>query len=90
MSDLEQRGTGRQHRIETLMALLPLVSQDGEGDVVLPFMEWIALAGLSEATARDMRAKGLGPRCVKLTDKKLGVTLAEHRRWIKSRMEARA
>jgi hypothetical protein len=56
-------------------------------DVVLPFLEWCALAGLPEATARQMRARGQGPRCVHLTDKKLGVTMAEHRRWIKSRME---
>ena len=64
---------------------IPLVGNDE--DVVLPFLEWCALAGLPEATARQMRARGQGPRCVHLTDKKLGVTMAEHRRWIKSRME---
>jgi hypothetical protein len=64
---------------------IPLVGNDE--DVVLSFLEWCALAGLPEATARQMRARGQGPRCVHLTDKKLGVTMAEHRRWIKSRME---
>jgi hypothetical protein len=64
---------------------VPLVGDDG--DVVLSFLEWARMAGLSERTAQEMRARGEGPRCIKLTDKKLGVTLAEHRRWIKSRME---
>jgi hypothetical protein len=64
---------------------VPLVGDDD--DVILPFLEWCALAGLPEATARQIRARGQGPRCIKLTDKKLGVTLAEHRRWMKARME---
>jgi hypothetical protein len=64
---------------------VPLVGDDG--DVVLTFREWYELAGLGEATARELRARGEGPRCVHLTEKKLGVTLAEHRRWMKSRME---
>jgi hypothetical protein len=34
-----------------------------------------------------VRARGKGPRCVKLTDKKLGVTFAKHRRWIKARTD---
>lgn len=64
---------------------VPLVGDDG--DVILPFLEWAELAGLPESTARDLRARGEGPRCVQLTTKKLGVTLAEHRRWTKARME---
>jgi hypothetical protein len=64
---------------------IPLVGNDD--DVVLPFLDWCALAGLPESTAREMRARGQGPRVVHLTGKKLGVTMAEHRRWIKSRME---
>jgi hypothetical protein len=58
--------------------------------MVLSFLDWAALAGISERTARELRAQGKGPRCVMLTDKKLGVTVAEHRRWIKARMEAAA
>src|SRR5262249_58698318 len=57
---------------------IPLLGDDG--DMVLPFLEWAALAGISERTARDLRARGKGPRCVMLTDKKLGVSLAEYRR----------
>jgi hypothetical protein len=64
---------------------IPAIGNDD--DVVLTFSEWYALAGISEAAAREMRARGEGPRCVKLTEKKLGVTLAEHRKWVKKRME---
>jgi hypothetical protein len=64
---------------------VPLVGDDG--DVILPFLEWCELAGLPESTARELRARGQGPRCVRITDKKLGVTLAEHRRWMKARLE---
>jgi hypothetical protein len=64
---------------------IPRVGNDD--DVILPFLDWAMLAGLTETTARELRAKGLGPRCVMLTDKKLGVTLAEHRRWVKKRLE---
>jgi hypothetical protein len=64
---------------------IPMVGNDD--DVVLTYREWYTLAGLPESTAREMRARGEGPRCVKLTGKKLGVTMAEHRRWVRSRME---
>jgi hypothetical protein len=65
----------------------PVPSVGDDGDVIMTFLEWAALAGLPESTARELRARGQGPRCVHLTDKKLGVTLAEHRRWTKARME---
>jgi hypothetical protein len=67
---------------------VPMVGDDG--DVILTFQEWCDMAGLPESTARELRARGQGPRCVNLTGKKLGVTLAEHRRWTKARMERAA
>jgi hypothetical protein len=75
----EPRSTWREKRS------VPQIGNDD--DVVLPYLDWVMLAGLTETTAREMRARGEGPRCVKLTGKKLGVTLAEHRRWVKSRTE---
>jgi hypothetical protein len=64
---------------------IPTVGDDG--DVVLTFGEWCRLAGLGESTGRKLKAAGKGPRFVRLTDKKLGVTLREHRRWVKARTE---
>jgi hypothetical protein len=40
---------------------VPLVGDDG--DVVLTFREWCELAGLSQRTAQELRARGEGPRC---------------------------
>jgi hypothetical protein len=80
----------REEQIAIIRDLAAAISEDKDGDVILPFLEWCALAGLPESTAREMRARGQGPRCVKYTGKKLGVTLAEHRRWTKSKMEAAA
>jgi hypothetical protein len=80
----------RQDQLAIIRDLAVAIGEDKDGDVILPFLEWCALAGLPESTAREMRARGEGPRCVKYTTKKLGVTLAEHRRWTKSRMEAAA
>jgi hypothetical protein len=80
----------REEQIAIIRDLAAAISEDKDGDVILPFLEWCALAGLPESTAREMRARGQGPRCVKYTGKKLGVTLAEHRRWTKSKMEVAA
>ena len=49
--------------------------------------EWCRLASIGESTGRKIKAAGKGPRFVRLTEKKLGVTLREHRRWMKARME---
>ena len=65
--------------------VIPSVGDDG--DVVLTFGEWCRLASIGESTGRKIKAAGKGPRLVRLTDKKLGVTLREHRRWMKARME---
>ena len=58
-----------------------------DGDVVLTFGEWCRLASIGESTGRKLKALGKGPRFVRLTEKKLGVTLREHRRWMKARTE---
>jgi hypothetical protein len=65
--------------------VIPSVGDDG--DAVLTFGEWCRLASIGESTGRKIKAAGKGPRFVRLTEKKLGVTLREHRRWMKARME---
>jgi hypothetical protein len=64
---------------------IPMVGDDG--DVILPFYEWARLAGISERHAKRLRQNGEAPRCVLIGERKLGVTLAEHRRWTKARLE---
>jgi predicted DNA-binding transcriptional regulator AlpA len=56
-------------------------------DSVLPFYAWAEKAGIGERQAKRLRQNGQAPRCVRIGERALGVTLAEHRRWLKSRME---
>ena len=57
-------------------------------DSILPFYAWAEKAGISERQAKRLRQTGQAPRCVRIGERALGVTLAEHRRWMKSRMES--
>jgi predicted DNA-binding transcriptional regulator AlpA len=59
---------------------------DLEGDRVLSFAEWHTLNGFSRATAQRLLASGKGPRFVKLSERRIGVTVAENRRWLESRL----
>jgi hypothetical protein len=56
-------------------------------DAIMTFGTWARLAGISTRQAKRLRQIGQGPRCVRLGSRKLGVTVAEHRRWTKSRLE---
>jgi predicted DNA-binding transcriptional regulator AlpA len=58
---------------------------DLEGDRVLSFAEWHTLNGFSRATSQRLRAGGKGPRFIKLSERRIGITVAENRRWLASR-----
>jgi hypothetical protein len=58
-------------------------------DVVLPFMEWVKFSGFSERHCRRICQPGCGgPPVVKLSDRRLGVRMGDHRRWVKERTRA--
>jgi predicted DNA-binding transcriptional regulator AlpA len=61
-------------------------SSDLEDDRVLSFAEWHTLNGFSRATAQRLLYGGKGPRFVKLSARRIGVTVAENRRWLASRL----
>jgi predicted DNA-binding transcriptional regulator AlpA len=54
-------------------------------DRVLSFEEWCDLNGFSRTTGRRIRATGIGPRFIRLSAKRLGVTVGENRAWQQSR-----
>jgi predicted DNA-binding transcriptional regulator AlpA len=62
------------------------ICDDLEGDRVLSFAEWHTLNGFSRATAQRLLASGNGPRFIKLSERRIGVTVAENRRWQTSRL----
>jgi len=55
---------------------------------VLRFNEWCALAGISTRTGRRLLTAGTGPAIVRLSSKRMGVTVASHRAWLASRERA--
>ena len=57
-----------------------------EGDRVLSFAEWYTLNGFSRATAQRLIARGEGPRLIKLSARRIGIRLSDHRAWQQSRL----
>jgi hypothetical protein len=55
---------------------------------VLYLSEWAQLARISMRTARRILARGDGPTVVRLSAKRVGVTVAAHKRWLASRERA--
>ena len=57
-----------------------------DADAVLTFPQWCRLNDLSLATGERIRKSGQGPRFVQLSEKRIGVTRRENRRWQDSRL----
>jgi hypothetical protein len=53
-------------------------------DETYTLAEWRQLRRISPSTERRLRAKGLGPKLVHLSDTRLGVTVKSDREWIEA------
>jgi hypothetical protein len=56
-----------------------------EDDQVLSFPAWCKANNFSEATGHRLRKAGKGPVFVRISDRRLGVTVGENRRWREAR-----
>ncbi|PDT57111.1 transcriptional regulator [Bradyrhizobium diazoefficiens] len=56
------------------------------GDRVLSFDDWCKLNGFSRSTGQRIVSAGKGPNFIKLSVRRIGVTVAENRRWQASRL----
>jgi hypothetical protein len=54
-------------------------------DAVLTFKEWCALNGIGERTGRRILAEPGGPVITQLSDKRIGISRRNNRRWQESR-----
>jgi hypothetical protein len=54
-------------------------------DCVMTFAEWCAVNSFSIATGRRIKASGNGPNFLNLSERRIGVTVGENRRWQESR-----
>ncbi len=63
-----------------------------DDDRVLPFLIWAReYSGLSEPTARRIcKPGGGGPPLVRLSARRLGVRLGDHRKWVQERADKAA
>ncbi len=57
-----------------------------DDDRVMSFDDWCNLNGFSRSTGQRIVASGNGPRFIKLSEKRKGVTIGENRRWQQSRV----
>jgi hypothetical protein len=64
-----------------------MTDSDFADDVVLPFLRWQReYSGLSEPTARRItKPGGGGPPLIRLSERRLGVRLGDHRAWVQQR-----
>jgi hypothetical protein len=79
---LQRRGHSKHPR--QLEQLIPAYENDDE---VLTFLEWKTLNKLSERTARRIIAAGppTGPIVTQLSQKLIGITRGNNRRWLQGR-----
>jgi predicted DNA-binding transcriptional regulator AlpA len=57
-----------------------------DDDRVMSFEEWCLLNGFSRSTGQRLIAGGKGPAFIRLSVRRVGVTVAENRRWQLSRV----
>ena len=55
-------------------------------DRVMPFAQWCEVNNFSQATGRRLRKAGKGPVFTQLSDRRIGVTVGNNRRWQASRI----
>jgi hypothetical protein len=48
---------------------------------VMSFAQWCALNGISPATGRRLLRSGRGPIVTRLSDRRIGITVGNNRRW---------
>jgi hypothetical protein len=53
---------------------------------VMSFAQWCALNDISPATGRRLLRSGRGPIVTRLSDRRIGITVGNNRRWQESRV----
>lgn len=61
-----------------------------QGNRVLSFIQWCELNGFSRATGQRLIRSGLGPVITQLSDRRIGITVANNAAWQASRARGHA
>ena len=70
----------RRRRPTPHVALPPITNEDQ----VLTFAEWVALNKIGERTGRKIISSGNGPVITALTERRIGITVRNNRKWQQS------
>ena len=62
-----------------------LAGFENDDNRVLSFRQWCVLYGISARTGRRLLASGNGPIVTQLSEKRIGITVGNNRRWQESR-----
>jgi hypothetical protein len=54
---------------------------------VIPWRVWCAQKGISVDTGRRLRESGKAPRIIHISERRLGVTVADDREWTLARIQ---
>jgi hypothetical protein len=52
-----------------------------DDDRIMPFKVWCEVNDFSESTGRRLRKASKGPKFVQTSDRRIGVSVGENRRW---------
>jgi hypothetical protein len=56
-----------------------------DGDRILTFREWCLINGFSVATGKRLRKAGRGPVITRISDRRIGIRVADNRAWQQAR-----
>jgi hypothetical protein len=54
---------------------------------IIPWRAWCASKGFTVDTGRRLRERGEGPRIVRISDRRIGVTVRDDREWTLARIK---
>jgi hypothetical protein len=81
------RPYGSKSRLRTYPDLEQWIAESGlHSQRVLSFKRWCQFNDISVATGRRILASGSGPEVVRITDKRLGITVAADAAWKAARV----
>ena len=78
-----------ERRRRGMQSMRDRARQSVDDDRVLSFRQWCELNGFSKDTGMRLRKSGAGPIFTQLSDRRIGVTVANNRAWLASRSNER-
>jgi len=72
-----------------MSTIIPPDVKPDDDNRVLSFAVWCELAGFSKATGRRVLASGEGPVVIRLSARRIGIRVRDHKHWLDRRARTR-